>query len=98
MVIPFHSSLPAHLLVAYSVSQANFRSIPIRLMNTSNIDFELQAGQKVVQFSPLVEFFPTPITPKDPDQNNQAYSIISSDIKGQIEAAVSKDLCPSDKQ
>ncbi len=67
-------------------------------MNTSNIDFELQAGQKVAQFSPLVEVFPTLNTPKDPDQNHQAFSITSSDIKAQIEAAISKDLCPSDKQ
>ncbi len=45
----------SQLLPVYAVCQAQDRSIPVRLMNTSNVDIELQAGQKVGEFYPLVQ-------------------------------------------
>lgn len=58
MISPFPSSdmlLSLNILPAYSVCQANSRSVPVRLMNTSHLHIELQAGQKVGEFCPLVE-------------------------------------------
>ena len=59
MISPFSAtesfSIPSHILSAYSVCQANSRRVPVRLMNTSNFDIELHAGQKVSEFCPLVE-------------------------------------------
>ena len=56
IVMPAQSTqLSQCVLSAYSVSQAEGRQIPIRLMNTANFDIELQAGQKVSEFCPVVE-------------------------------------------
>ena len=59
MISPFsapeNSSIPSHILLAYSVCQANSRSVPVRIMNTSNFDIDLHVGQKVGEFCPLVE-------------------------------------------
>ena len=46
MVAPIQQdSLPNHLLVVYSVNQAVGRQVALRIMNTSNCDITLQAGQ-----------------------------------------------------
>ena len=56
IVMPVQSiQISQCVLSAYSVSQAEGRCIPIRLMNTANFDIELQAGQKVSEFCPVVE-------------------------------------------
>ena len=57
MVVPLPdaASIPSHILPAHTVSCASDISVYIRLMNTSNIDVELQAGQKIGDFCPLVE-------------------------------------------
>ena len=52
---PENSSIPSHISSAYSVCQANSRSVPVRLMNTSNFDIDLHVGQKVGEFCPFVE-------------------------------------------
>ena len=56
MVVPLpdtpKASIPPHTFPAYTVSQADDGTVCVcvRLMNTSTIDFQLQAGQKVVEF------------------------------------------------
>ena len=49
-----NEAFPSNIFPAYSVSQANSRHIPVRLMNTASFDIELQLGQKVGEFCPLV--------------------------------------------
>ena len=48
---------PSCLFAAYTVCQAEDREIVVRLMNTSHVDIEIQAGQKVSSFCPLVETY-----------------------------------------
>ena len=48
-------SLPSHLLVAYSVNQAVGRQVALRIMNTSNCDITLQAGQHIGKYCPLLD-------------------------------------------
>ena len=48
---------PSCLFAAYTVCQAEDREIVVRLMNTSHADIEIQAGQKVSSFCPLVETY-----------------------------------------
>ena len=50
-----NDSLPAQLLVAYSVNQAKGRQVSFRIMNTSNCDITLQAGQQIGEYCPLLE-------------------------------------------
>ena len=49
------SDLTFSILAAYTVCQPEGRDVPVRLMNTSNIDLQVHAGQKVRLFCPLVE-------------------------------------------
>ena len=57
MVSPISDNLtlPSNILVAYSVCQVQGRTLPVRIMNTSNIDIELHAGQKVSEFCPVLD-------------------------------------------
>ena len=56
MIAPIqHDSLPSHLLVAYSVNQAVGRQVALRIMNTSNCDITLQAGQRIGEYCPLLD-------------------------------------------
>ena len=57
MVVPLPDSviILTNVLPASKVSCASDRSIYVYLMNTSNIDFELQTGQEIGEFCPLVE-------------------------------------------
>ena len=48
---------PSCLLAAYTVCQAQNREIIVRLMNTSNVNVEVHAGQKDSDFCPLVEHY-----------------------------------------
>ena len=51
---PMQDELPlsASIFAAYSVSEAEGKHIPVRLMNCSNIDIELQPGQKFSELLP----------------------------------------------
>ena len=96
MPLPDSASIPSHILPAYTVSCASDRTVYVRLMNTSNIDIELQSGQKIGEFCPLVEtldFSPS-----------ECYSAASSfevkdttDIATQLEANINSDLNAADK-
>ena len=57
MVVPLpdSSGIPSHIFPAYTVSCASDGTVYVRLMNTSTIDVELQAGQMIGEFCPLVE-------------------------------------------
>ena len=58
MITPkLDSDLACSILAAYTVCQAEGRKVPVRLMNTSNVDLELHAGQKVGLFCPLIESY-----------------------------------------
>jgi len=98
MVVPLPdaASIPSHILPAYTVSCANDRSVYVRLMNTSNIDVELQVGQKIGEFCPLVETLD--------HSSSQCYSVASSfgvqdtaSIATQLEANINSDLHSEDK-
>ena len=66
MVAPIQKeSLPAQLLVAYSVNQAKGRQVSLRIMNTSNCDITLQAGQQIGEYCPLLETLPSAAEVKD---------------------------------
>ena len=102
MVTPIQddSPLSASIFPAYSVSQAEGRHIPVRLMNCSNIDIELQAGKKVGEFCPLVE---SPVADDthecfSPTSMNMTCSTTSvSDIQADLEKALSPPLSPSER-
>ena len=57
MVSPMSDNLtlPSNILAAYSVCQVQGRTLPVRIMNTSNVDIELHAGQKVSEFCPVLD-------------------------------------------
>ena len=56
MISPSNNdSAPTGILVAYSVCQAESRNVPIHVIDSSNIDLQLQIGQKIRVFSPLLE-------------------------------------------
>ena len=95
MVSPINNeSLPTGILAAYSVSQAESRKVLVRLMNSSNFDISLQAGQKISEFCPLVE----PIAKSSahnkctPGPNLVCGSIIPEKLSLELEAAISPSL------
>ena len=57
MVSPISDNLtlPSNILAAYSVCQVQGWTLPVRIMNTSNVDIELHAGQKVSEFCPVID-------------------------------------------
>ena len=58
MISPIDNyEFPSSLLAAYTVCQAQNRNVVVRVMNTSNINVELQAGQKICEFYPLVKTY-----------------------------------------
>ena len=66
MVAPIQNdSLPAQLLVAYSVNQAKGRQVSLRIMNTSNYDITLQAGQQIGEYCPLLQILSFTVEVKD---------------------------------
>ena len=97
MVTPIHDrfDLPVSLFPVYSFSQADGRHIPVRHMNSSNIDIELPAGLKMSEFCPLVDS----LTAND---NNESLSTTSisiacsttsiNDIKADLGNALSPTL------
>ena len=89
------SPLSASIFPAYSVNQAEGRHIPLHLLNCSNGYIDLQAGQKVSRFCPLVE---SPLTddPSDcfsPTSMSMTCSTTSvGDVKADLENALSPSL------
>ena len=97
MVAPIQddSPLSASIFPAYSVSQAEGRHIPVRLMTCSNVDIELQAGQKLSRFCLLVESLITgdPSDCFSPTSVSMTCSTTSAgDVKADLENALSPSL------
>ena len=55
MIITLTDSSEVTYNVAYSVSQADRRTVLIRIMNSSSSVMEFRSGQEVAKFCPLVE-------------------------------------------
>ena len=68
-----NDSLPAQLLVAYSVNQAEGRQVSLRIMNTSNYDINLHAGQQIGEYCPLIEILSSAANVKGSQSNNLKY-------------------------
>ena len=100
---PMQDELPlsASIFAAYSVSQAEGRHIPVRLMNCSNIDIELQPGQKVSEFCPLVE---SPVASDNLECSSFANMNMTCstssviDIQSDLENAISPSLSPLERR
>ena len=87
------------LLPVYAVCQAQDRNIPVRLMNTSNVDAELQAGQKVGEFCPVVEVLcsdQVSLSQSD-DLHLSCGTLSQSDIAHQLEECSSSSVSVKDK-
>lgn len=84
--------------VAYSVSQANCRTVPVRIANTTEEDIELAEGSKLAQFSILAE---TPIHASYTDSSKAApvaCSVESTTLAEEIEAAIDPSLSKEEKE
>lgn len=93
------TSLPPGIVTPYTVCQASSCYIPMRLMNSANIDIQLQAGTRVSEFIPLVEQEYAALSQSRENLNvNCSASIPTGNIKHQLEAALSPCLVPADKQ
>ena len=98
MVVPLPDAagIPSHILLAYIVSCASDRSVDVCLMNTSNIDVELQTGQKIGEFCPLVETFDHSSSHCYPVESSFGVQDTAS-IATQLEANINSDLNAEDK-
>ena len=90
-----NEAFPSNIFPAYSVSQANSRHIPVRLMNTASFDIELQLGQKVGEFCPLVAS-PENITSCTVTSNST--SSTCSTIQHELEKSLSPSLLPHERK
>jgi len=93
MVAPFASDVfPSGLYPAYSVSSANNRSVPVRLINTNNEVCELHKGQRVADFCPINSAIP----PDLPAMNRQALVgdtlNVSNEVANELSPALSSTL------
>ena len=98
MVAPIASDvLPSGLYPAYSVSSANNRSVPVRLINTNNEVCELHKGQRVAAFCPINSAIP----PDLPATNRQALVggtlNVSNEVANELSSALSSALSPCDR-
>ena len=103
MIAPIqHDSLPSHLLVAYSVNQAVGRQVALRIMNTSNCDITLQAGQRIGEYCPLLDTLSSVDTQGTPLPNYaKAFSCQPANKVSLIEelkAVISPSLNDHDRQ
>ena len=107
MVTPVQKdSISPHVLVAYSVSQAEGRNVFLRIMNTSNCDIQLQAGQQIGEYCPLIDtLLPNlhePSTANHTGSNNgpsvACTNFSQNQIKVELEAALSPSLKQDDRQ
>jgi len=93
MVAPFASDVfPSGLYPAYSVSSANNRSVPVRLINTNNEVCELHKGQRVADFCPINSAIP----PDLPAMNRQALVgdtlNVSNEVANELSSALSSTV------
>ena len=97
-------SLSPYILVAYSVSQAEGRNVFLRIMNTSNCDIQLQVGQQIGEYCPLLDtLLPTSVVPFTIDNSNSnptfaCTSFSQNQIKTDLEAQLSPSLSETDRQ
>ena len=55
-------SIHTGILVAYALCKEENRFVPMRMMNSTNIDLHLQTGHQVCEFSPLLHsIFPSSV-------------------------------------
>ena len=95
MVSPVNKDcIPSHLIVAYSVCQADNRDIPVRIMNSSNIALQLESGQQICEFCPLVDNISPPSLHSAIDSNPSLLcnSSTSSNVEDDLSAALSSSL------
>ena len=79
MISPIDNyEFPSSLLAAYTVCQAQNRNVVVRVMNTSNINVELQAGQKICEFCPLVKTYSPDLFHTSEHQVNINFGTLSS--------------------
>ena len=88
-----------NILPAYSVCQADSRSVPVRLMNTSNFDLELQAGQKVSEFCPIIEA-PSVAPSGHHEHSNLCCSTTSTSVEtiNELQNALSPELSNNERK
>ena len=103
MIAPIqHGSLPSHLLVAYSVNQALGRQVALRIMNTSNCDITLQAGQHIGEYCPLLDTLSSVDTQGTPLPNYaKAFSCHPANkvsLTEELKAVISPSLNDHDRQ
>ena len=87
-------SIPTNILVAYSVCQAENRDIPVRIMNSSTIALQLESGQQICEFCPLVDSVPPKPSTNDcpPHPPLSCSSLISAKVRGDLSSALSSSL------
>jgi len=85
--------------VAYTVSQANSRSVPVRLANVSEEEVELTAGSKIAELLILVEL-PASCNPINSRETKPftCGSVDSSKLAEEIEAAIDPSLSRHEKE
>ena len=93
MVAPFVSDVfPSGLYPAYSVSAADSRAVPVRLINTNNEVCELHKGQRVADFCPISSAIP----PDLPARNRPALVggtlDVSNEVAHELSSALSSTL------
>ena len=98
MVAPFASdAFPSGLYPAYSVSDADHRSIPVRLINTNNEVCELHRGKCVADVCPINSVVP----PNLPATNRQALVVgtlnVSNEVANELSSALSSTLSPCER-
>ena len=103
MVTPVQKdSISPHVLVLYSVSQAEGRNVFVRIMNTSNCDIQLQAGQQIGEYWPLIDtLLPNlhePSTANHTVSNNSPSVACTNFSQNQIKVELEAALSPSAKQ
>ena len=101
MVSPLSDNLtlPSSILAAYSICQVQGRNLPVRIMNTSNIDIELHAGQKVGEFYPVLDIPDmSECVASTTELSSPPSNLALSDIKQQLEDSLSPDLSTGARQ
>ena len=98
MVAPFAFDVfPSGLYPAYSVSAADNRSAPVRLINTSNEVCELHKGQRAAEFCLINSAIP----PDLPATNRQALVggtlNVSKEVANELFSALSSTLSPCER-